>query len=97
MSLPSIQAIPNKTFGAVVTDVCLSDLAEEQFMEIYSAFLEYGFLVFPDQHLSVQENIEFGERFGELEFGGLPMSNQEKLEDGSYGEIIPVSLSLIHI
>ena len=91
MSLPSIQAIPNKTFGAVVTDVCLSDLAEEQFMEIYSAFLEYGFLVFPDQHLSVQENIEFGERFGKLEFGGLPMSNQEKLEDGSYGEIIPVS------
>ena len=49
------------------------------------------FLHFPDQNLSDQENIAFGERFGELEFGALPMANQDKRADGSYGEVIPLT------
>jgi len=87
----SIKPIPDKTFGAVVTGPRLPDLTEREFAIIHAAFLEYGFLIFPDQHLTDQENIRFGERFGKLEFGALPLANQEKLEDGSYGEVIPLT------
>ena len=86
-----IEPVPGKTFGALVTGIRLSELTDAEFRTIHKAFLSYGFLVFPDQHLSEQENIAFGERFGKLEFGALPMANQEKHKDGSYGEIIPMS------
>ena len=46
--------------------------------------------MFPGQFLSDEENIEFGKRFGELEFGGLPMANVHRLEDGSCGDVIPL-------
>lgn len=80
--------IEDKTFGAVVTGVKLSTIDEGNFAELHAAFLKYGFLVFPDQHSTKDENIAFGERFGELEFGGLPIANQKKNEDGSYGNIV---------
>ena len=86
-----IEPIPDKTFGAVVTNVRLASLKDQEFVRIHEAFLEYGFLVFPDQHLSDQQNIAFGERFGKLEFGALPLANQEKHEDGTYGDIIPLT------
>jgi len=83
----TVTPIEAKTFGAVVTGVKLPELTEVDFASIKAAFLEYGFLVFPDQFLSDEENIEFGKRFGELEFGALAMANQDKQEDGSYGEV----------
>ncbi len=83
-----VTPIPNKVFGAVVTNVRLNSLNEEQFAGIKSAFLEFGFLVFPGQFLSDDENIEFGQRFGKLEFGALPIANQVKHDDGSYGKIV---------
>ena len=86
-----VTPIPNKTFGAVVTEVRLPTMSESEFNAIHAAFLEYGFLVFPNQHLSDTENIEFGERFGSLEFGAMPMANQEKHKDGTYGEVIPLT------
>ena len=64
-----IEPVPGKTFGALVTGIRLSELMDAEFSTIHKAFLSYGFLVFPDQHLSEQENIAFGERFGKLEFG----------------------------
>ena len=79
--------IAGKTFGAVITGVKLAALDDDAFADIHSALLEYGFLVFPDQHLSVEQNVEFGRRFGELEFGGLPMANQRQNPDGSFGEV----------
>lgn len=91
MSRISIEPIADKCFGAVVTGIHLPELDEDTFAEIKQAFLAYGFLVFPDQHLTDQQNIEFGERFGKLEFGALPIANQEKLPDGSYGDVIPVT------
>ena len=57
---------------------------------IQVAFLKFGFLLFPTQFLSDQENIEFGQRFGELEFGASPMSNQEKLAEGHYEKIFSI-------
>lgn len=86
----SITPIGQKDFGAVVTGVDLRDLDEARFNDIKAAFLRYGFLVFPGQFLTDQENIDFGERWGSLEFGGRPIANKEKFEDGSYGDIIAV-------
>ena len=83
----TITPIENKVFGAVVGNVKLPSLSEVEFAEIHAGFLNYGFLVFPDQHLTVEENVAFGRRFGDLEFGGLPMANQEKHDDGSYGQV----------
>ena len=82
-----VSPIENKTFGAVVTGVKLPEIDEMDFAQIKSEFLKYGFLVFPGQNLSIDENIQFGQWFGDLEFGGLPMANQDKEKDGSYGKI----------
>ena len=82
-----VSPIENKTFGAVITGVKLPAIDETDFAQIKSEFLKYGFLVFPGQHLSVDENIRFGQWFGDLEFGGIPMANQDKEKDGSYGKI----------
>ena len=82
-----ISPIVNKTFGAIVTDVHLSDIDEKDLAQIKAAFLKFGFLVFPDQHLTVEQNIRFGKWFGELEFGGIPMANQQREKDGSFGKI----------
>ncbi|MDG2277850.1 MAG: TauD/TfdA family dioxygenase [Pseudomonadales bacterium] len=91
MSAIQITPISGKTFGAVVQGIKISQLSEASFAPIKAAFLKYGFLVFPGQHLSDQENIEFGSRFGKLEFGAMPMANQEKHKDGSYGTVIPMT------
>ncbi len=81
-----ITPIAGKVFGAEVTDVSLGDLTDEQFVEIKQAFLDFGFLAFPGQFLSAEENIAFGERFGPLEFGALPLSNVKRLPDGTFAE-----------
>ena len=86
----TVSPITGKVFGALVTDVDLGNLGDDQFACIKSTFLEFGFLVFPGQFLSEESSIAFGERFGELEFGGAPMANQQKLDDGSYGEPFPL-------
>ena len=86
----NITPVKKKPFGAVVTDIELSDLNDETFSLILAALLKYGFLLFPTQFLSDQENIEFGQRFGELEFGASPMSNQEKLAEGHYEKIFSI-------
>ena len=86
----TINPIAGQGFGAVVQGIRLNQLQDAQFAEIKSAFLKFAFLVFPGQFLTDQENIEFGERFGKLEFGALPIANQTKHEDGSYSEVISV-------
>lgn len=85
-----VEPITDKVFGAVVTGVKLNALSEQAFADIKAAFLQYGFLVFPQQFLTDRENVEFGERFGKLEFGGLPMANVHRNDDGSFGEVIPI-------
>jgi alpha-ketoglutarate-dependent taurine dioxygenase len=91
MSQITITPIKDKVFGAVVTDILLGNLSDAEFETVKAAFLEYGFLVFPEQFLTDEENIAFGEHFGELEFGAAPMANQEKREDGSYGEVFELN------
>ncbi|MCB1683655.1 MAG: TauD/TfdA family dioxygenase [Pseudomonadales bacterium] len=88
MSSIRVDPIPEKVFGAVVTHVRLAELSDAEFAAIKQAFLQYGFLIFPEQFLSDEENVEFGRRFGELEFGAYQMANQVRDAQGSYGEIL---------
>jgi alpha-ketoglutarate-dependent taurine dioxygenase len=55
------------TLGAVVTQVSLADLDDGTWSEIHAAFLEYGVLVFPGQHLDAAAQARFARRFGNLE------------------------------
>ena len=78
-------------FGARISGIVLSQLDAQDFKAVYGAFLKYGFIVFPDQALTEVEQITFGERFGAIEFGALPLANQIKLDHGGYSEIFPVA------
>lgn len=53
--------------GAEVIGVDLANLDDAAFAAIQDAFLEHLILVFRDQHLTPDEQIDFSERFGELE------------------------------
>lgn len=91
----TITPMQDKTFGATVTEVDLRILTDEDFETIRAAFLEYGFLLFPGQDLDEQASADFGLRWGELEFGGQPMSNQRKHEDGTYGEVFDIDSQMM--
>ena len=84
----SYKKIPGKVFGAVAEGGNVRELDADSFSDLYAAFLKFGFLVMPGQHLSEAENIQFAERFGKLEFGALPLANEHKQEDGSFDQII---------
>ena len=85
-----IEPLADKVFGAVVTGVRLPALTDAEFSACKAAFLRYGFLVFPGQHLNEAQSSAFGERFGPLEFGGLPMANVLRQPDGSWGDVVPL-------
>ncbi len=63
------------TFGAVVTGVKLVDLDDTRWRELHAAWLEHALLVFPDQHLTREQQIAFARRFGPLEFEMAAISN----------------------
>jgi len=85
MPIPRVEPT-DATLGAVVTGVRLADLSEAAWGAIECAFHEHAVLIFPDQHLSSDEQVAFGRRFGEIEHlygtsGIVPISNQRN--DGS--------------
>ena len=74
------------TLGATVTGVELAALDGDSWTAIEAAFHEYGLLIFPAQHLSSDDQVAFGKRFGQIEhiLGEaeiLPITNQRR--DGS--------------
>ena len=69
------------SFGAVITDLKLTDLDADAFSALYETWLEYALLVFPGQHLSNDEQMAFAKRFGPLEFPLAELSNVKP--DGS--------------
>lgn len=83
-----IAPIENKVFGAIVKDVELRSISGSDFFNINAALLDYGFLVFPSQFLTKNENVALGERFGELEFAATPFANAERGNEGNYNKII---------
>jgi len=54
-------------FGARVEGVTLSRMDEATFRQVFDAFQEHSVLVFPDQHLTDEEQMAFSRRFGPLE------------------------------
>jgi alpha-ketoglutarate-dependent taurine dioxygenase len=76
------------TLGAVITDVDLANLTDESWGEIHAAFLEYGVLAFPGQHLQEEAQGAFARRFGEIEQlaptqTGATIEFTNRKEDGS--------------
>jgi alpha-ketoglutarate-dependent taurine dioxygenase len=65
----------DKSFGAIITDIKLSDITNKQASDLYKVWLDRSLLIFPDQHLSNEEQVRFAENFGELEFDLSPISN----------------------
>jgi alpha-ketoglutarate-dependent taurine dioxygenase len=76
------------TLGAVITDVDLANLTDESWAEIHAAFLQYGVLVFPGQHLGEEAQSAFARRFGGIEQlspkqAGATIEFTNRKEDGS--------------
>jgi len=68
--MPTITPLAETTgasLGAVVTDVKLGSMTEGEWKAIEDAFHAHAALVCPGQHLSDEEQVAFGERFGEIE------------------------------
>jgi len=56
------------SLGAEVCDIDVSrNMAEEEFGEIYRAFLDHGILLFRNQRITREQHIDFSRRFGELD------------------------------
>ncbi|MGE0373585.1 MAG: TauD/TfdA dioxygenase family protein [Gammaproteobacteria bacterium] len=71
------------TLGATVTGVRLAALGDHEWEEIHRAFLAYGVLFFPGQHLQAAEQLAFARRFGEIEIlvpglTTIPISNKDE-------------------
>lgn len=69
------------TFGAVVHDVSVADADDATVAAIREAWIEFGLLVFPGQHLTRTEQDDFARRFGDLEFAATALTNIRR--DGS--------------
>ena len=66
------------SFGAVVTDLKLTELGAREFEKLYDTWLEYALLIFPSQFLNNDEQIAFAKRFGDLEFDLASITNVDK-------------------
>ena len=55
------------TLGAEVSGVDMADVDAATVEQLRTAWLEHKVLVLRDQHISVEDHIAFGRRFGELE------------------------------
>ena len=64
-----------KSFGAKVYDLRIPELGTEQLDAIYSLWLKYALLIFPEQNLNNDQQIKFAKNFGALEFDLSPISN----------------------
>lgn len=53
--------------GATVTGANLADLDDETFAELRRALLEHCVVFFRDQHMTIDQHIAFGRRFGDLD------------------------------
>ena len=73
----------DSTLGAVVTEVELTSLSDDEWTQIEHAFHEHAVLVFPGQHLSSSEQIAFARRFGDIEvlfegYDAVPISTVDQ-------------------
>jgi len=50
--------------GAAVEGLSLATLTDAEFADVHRAFLDHSVLVFPDQHLSIEDHVAFASRWG---------------------------------
>ena len=55
------------TLGASISDINLEGRSPEESAQVLDAFHEYALLVFPDQNISPEGQVQFGELFGRIE------------------------------
>jgi alpha-ketoglutarate-dependent taurine dioxygenase len=71
------------TLGARITDIKIASMSDADWKTVEQAFHDHGALVFPDQHVSDDEQVAFGERFGDIEMlrdgqeKAVPISNRK--------------------
>tara|TARA_R110002073_G_scaffold205_9_gene2660 strand:- start:13 stop:846 length:834 start_codon:yes stop_codon:yes gene_type:complete len=65
----------NRTFGARITGLDLTQLGAGEFEALYKLWLQYALLIFPEQFLSRDTQVAFARQFGELEFDYAAISN----------------------
>ena len=66
MTIAVVSVTPN--FAAEIGDVDLSQpIDPSDFLAIENAFAKYAMLIFPDQHLSQDQHLDFARHFGPLE------------------------------
>src|SRR6185295_19612738 len=70
-----VEPLSTSSFGAVVTGLRLASIDARDFADLYRTWLAYALLIFPDQHLTRGEQIQFAKKFGALEFEFAPISN----------------------
>lgn len=75
MARPFVLEPLDATFGAVIRGIRLAQLDDRTWEALHAAWLEYALLVLPGQHLSREEQVAFGRRFGPLEFDIVAISN----------------------
>jgi alpha-ketoglutarate-dependent taurine dioxygenase len=66
------------TFGAVIEGIDLRSIDDATWRALYDTWLEHALLIFPSQSLSPDEQNEFAQRFGDLEFPAAPLSNMDR-------------------
>ncbi|HEX2591124.1 MAG TPA: TauD/TfdA family dioxygenase [Rhizomicrobium sp.] len=88
------------SFGAVVRNVRLAALNDEEWSAIYRAWLEHALLIFPEQFLSKEEQVAFATRFGALEFANAAITNIKPdgslLAEDDTGDIMKVLRGNMH-
>ena len=82
MRIEPIQKTETTVFGAIVTDVDLNHLSDEEWKVIEAAWYEHAVLVFTGQHIEEAAQVALGERIGELEQlvtdrKSVPISNRK--------------------
>lgn len=82
MRIEPIQKTETTVFGAIVTDVDLNHLSDEEWKVVEAAWYEHAVLVFTGQHIEEAAQVALGERIGELEQlvtdrKSVPISNRK--------------------
>jgi taurine dioxygenase len=67
--------------GARVRGIDLNALTDDTFREIHGQFLRYGLLAFPSQSLSLEGQVSFSRRFGELDVHVLTQYNHPQHQE----------------
>jgi taurine dioxygenase len=71
--------------GAEISGVSLAELSDEDFVIIKKAFLDHGMLVFREQFVDAQKQVDFAKRFGEvMVYKGFDNAYRKDLPEGMF-------------